>query len=38
MSENRLFVEWLYQRLFPPRGALLEEAKPPSDDLVSPIS
>lgn len=28
----------LYQRLLPPRGAELEEVKPPSNVLVSPIS
>jgi hypothetical protein len=28
----------LYQRLLPPRGAALEEVKPPNNVLVSPIS
>ena len=31
-------VNALYQRLLPPRGAALEEVKPPNNVLVSPIS
>ena len=31
-------IKMLYQRLLPPRGAELEEVKPPNNVLVSPIS
>jgi hypothetical protein len=31
-------MQMLYQRLLPPRGAALEEVKPPNNVLVSPIS